>query len=140
MKTFRAKVSYGLLIPIILLIVVEIIWLMAQSHMNTGSFLVVAILLATLIFILILFLKTVYIIDGDKLIIKSGFLFTTKVDIHSIKTIRKSNSLQAAPAPSMDRLEINYGKFDSILISPLNKETFFTALRGINRDIESDLA
>ncbi|MFT6826834.1 MAG: hypothetical protein ACI9Z3_001222 [Roseivirga sp.] len=139
MKTFKAKVSYGLLIPIILLIIVEITWLFAKPQINTNAFLTIAILLATVALILILFLKTVYTINGDKLIIKSSFLYSKQIDIHAIKTIRKSRDLTSSPAPSLDRLEISYGKLDSILISPLRKRTFVTSLKEINSDIESDI-
>lgn len=141
MKTFKAKVSYGLLIPIILLMAFQIAWLlMAYVQLTFGAYIIIGVLVMAIIFTLLLFLKTEYSIYGDVLLIKSGLVFKTEININTIRTIRKSRNLLASPAPSLDRLEIAYGKFDSILISPLKKEDFVHAVKAINNKIESDIA
>lgn len=42
----------------------------------------------------------------------------------------------SSPALSLDRLEVFYNKFDSVIISPQNKEDFIVALQNINPAIE----
>ena len=71
---------------------------------------------------------THYTIDGKNLIVKSGFLVNKTIAISSIKKITETNSLLSAPAMSLDRLEISYGKFDDIIISPKEKQVFITHL------------
>ena len=77
-----------------------------------------------------------YIIDNEYLTIKTRFIFNQKFSINSIRTIEKSNSIQAAAANSFDRLEIIYNKFDSILVSPENNQQFIEDLLSVNPKIE----
>ena len=44
--------------------------------------------------------------------------------------------MNSAPANSFDRIEIIYNKFDSIIISPENKQQFIESLLVINPDIK----
>lgn len=139
MKIFKAKVSYGLLIPIITVLAIQVFWISLHPPINTGKLIVIAILLATIAFILMMFLRTVYMISDEQLIVKTGFFSPKIIDIQSIKAVNKTNSPLASPAPSMDRIEITYGKFDSIIISPLDKEAFVSSLKRINNEILSNI-
>jgi hypothetical protein len=42
----------------------------------------------------------------------------------------------SSPALSLDRIEIFYNKFDSVIISPKNKADFVAELKSINPAIE----
>ncbi|MFC3199468.1 PH domain-containing protein [Parapedobacter deserti] len=50
--------------------------------------------------------------------------------------IEETRTLISAPAPSLDRLEIFYNKFDSIVISPKDKQGFIADLLKLNPEIE----
>ncbi len=90
-------------------------------------------------FILHLFLKILYIIDEGKLIIKTGFIRYKPIDIKSIKKMAPTNSIVSSPAPSFDRIEIKYGKYDDIIISPKDKQNFVKHLLKINPEINNEI-
>jgi len=52
-----------------------------------------------------------------------------------IRKIEETNNPLSAPALSIDRLEIHFNKFDSLLISPKNKKDFIADLQQINPEI-----
>lgn len=81
--------------------------------------------------------NTYYVVNSSQksLIILSGLFFKKSIEIDSIKRVEDSNSLLSAPAMSMKRLEIIYNKFDSILISPKDKEGFVVALQEVKPEI-----
>lgn len=96
----------------------------------------IAINLATGLFIVYTFNNTKYTIDGSVLHVKCGFLYKKDIEIQSIKKIEESRSLLSSPAASMDRLEILFNQYDSILISPKEKHEFIYELLKINPAIE----
>ena len=65
--------------------------------------------------------RTYYQVRSKVLHIRSGF-WSCEVDINSIRKISKTSDLSSAPALSFDRLEILYNKFDTVVISPRDKE------------------
>ncbi|MBF0597811.1 PH domain-containing protein [Faecalibacter rhinopitheci] len=103
------------------------------SEFNLIGTIVIVVLF---VFITYLLLSTVYTINNNskKLVVKSGY-FYRKIDIEHIKTIKKSKSWISSPALSIDRIEISYNKYDSVLISPKNREQFIQELSAINPNI-----
>ncbi|MEG0697900.1 MAG: PH domain-containing protein, partial [Algoriella sp.] len=69
---------------------------------------------------------------------KSGFLVNKKIDINSITKISKTNNPISSPALSLDRIEIFYNKYDSVIISPKNEQEFIQDLQKINSSIIID--
>lgn len=131
MKRFYSKIGLEVVIPIVLIIGVTTTLMVLQKAWPG-----VAVLLVTLLFIVHLITTTYYQIEHGALRIKSGFIINKLIAINSIRKIHKSNSLFSSPAASLDRLEIFYNKYDSILISPKDKEEFLAQLRNINPAIE----
>lgn len=86
------------------------------------------------IFIFLLWVNTKYYIRDEHVVIK-GIFKDTLIPIASITSVRPTRNPLSAPALSMDRLEINYGKYDFALISPLEKERFLEELLKINPHI-----
>lgn len=82
-----------------------------------------------------MFLTTYYIINGNDLIIKCGFLFNKTIKIDTIKKIEETNNLLSSPAASLDRIEIGYNQYDSVMISPKDKLDFINQLVTINENI-----
>jgi hypothetical protein len=86
-----------------------------------------------------MFLKTEYYIEENLLKIKCGLLFNKSIEIHKIKKISKTNSLITSPAPSFDRIEITYGEYDEIILSPKDKLTLAKDLTTIHPAIENNI-
>jgi hypothetical protein len=80
---------------------------------------------------------TYYIIEGNELICKSLFL-KKKIEINSIRTIEKSNSLGSLfkIATAFHGLSIHYNKFDDVFISPENHPEFCKLLNEQNPSIQ----
>jgi hypothetical protein len=76
--------------------------------------------------------NTYYTITGNWLLVKNSFVINRKIDIGSIKKIIPIKNMLSAPALSMDRLKIFYNQYDSVLISPEDKEEFIVRLKEIN--------
>lgn len=131
MKRFYSKIGLEVVIPIVLIIGVTTTLMVLQKAWPG-----VAVLLVTMLFIVHLITNTYYQIEHSALRIKSGFIINKLIAINSIRKIQKSNSIFSSPAASLDRLEIFYNKYDSILISPKDKQEFLAQLRNINPAIE----
>lgn len=81
---------------------------------------------------------TYYEINGGQLKIVGG-PFRWKIDIMMIMSIRKTRNPLSSPALSLNRLELQYGKWGTILISPKNEEQFCEELKKINSKIDLNL-
>lgn len=80
---------------------------------------------------------TGYQVEGKLLRLKFG-PFKSKVHINEIKKISRTKSPFTAPALSVDRLEILYGKYDVINISPQNESELIHSLLAVNPNIQID--
>lgn len=83
--------------------------------------------------VLPIFLNTSYTINGGILQVRSGWIVRTDIPVASIKAIRPTNSILSSPALSVaDRIEITYGKFDSVIVSPKERAEFIADLARLN--------
>lgn len=99
------------------------------------------IFLPVYILFLYLNLSTKYTItEAGILEVKCGFFYNKRFDIHKIKSISKNGNLISSPAPSLDRIELTYGNFEVIVISPEDKNEFARELTIVNPKIENKLA
>ena len=99
-----------------------------------GLFIGLAVGIPMAVFIALLWVNTKYYIQDKHVVIK-GIFKDTLIPIVSITSVRPTRNPLSAPALSMDRLEINYGKYEFALISPLEKERFMEELLKINPHI-----
>ncbi|WP_010094584.1 PH domain-containing protein [Ornithinibacillus scapharcae] len=81
--------------------------------------------------------KTAYIVKDGNLRVVFG-PFSKVIMISDIQKISKSKNPLAAPALSIDRLKIQYGKYDVLLISPKNEREFIIQLIQENAQIQLD--
>jgi hypothetical protein len=81
-------------------------------------------------------IHTTYTIDQHTLWIKSPLILPIPIEIESIRSIQESRDPISSPAASLDRLEIQYGQTDRVLISPKCKKEFLRHLITIRPDIE----
>ncbi len=138
-KKYSSKVSYGLLFIVFIVFFSPLILNLIKSGITQNM--VFLGLFLTIIFGLIthMFLKTVYTIDGNKLKIKCGFFTYKPIEINDIKEITKSNNIISSPAASFDRIEIKYGKFEEVIISPKDKFEFAKYLTNLNPKIKNNI-
>lgn len=137
MKTFKTKIGYEILSFIIIVFAIIITTAVYKGASKDTLFTLGGILTLVMAVILYLMFSTEYIVTERKLIIKCGFLKKTELNIDDIKSIERSNSILASPSPSLDRIELGYGKFDSVLVSPKDKITFAKVLTEINPNIDN---
>ena len=71
--------------------------------------------------------STTYTVSNTELRIVSG-PFRWSIAREDIVSVSPTNSMQSAPALSMDRLAIRYGNGQVVLVSPEDKEGFLSAL------------
>lgn len=134
MTTYKSKIDLWLWIPVILgmmlcfwsSLLVEFNWIIFLSGFLPLMF------CADLIFF-----RTYYTIDNQtqKLRIKCGFITDFTIDVNKITSIRNTRSLLSAPAASLDRIEVKYGKSLSVVISPKEKQKFIAELLNLNPEI-----
>jgi len=134
MAKFKSKISIGLV-----LFLAIILGGMFIKLLYDGTWSVSVLIFCQILFIAHLFLTTFYIVENEKLHVKSGFLINILIDIQQIKKISETNTIMSAPAVSFDRLEILYNKFDTVVISPKEKMQFIEAIKKINPLVEVKL-
>ncbi|GAA0870920.1 PH domain-containing protein [Gangjinia marincola] len=138
-KKYPSKISYPLLIIIVLGFLAIIVPNAINTKVEFQQIVLLGIVIIVFALILHMFLSTYYLIENEYLRIKCGVFSYKPISIHEIKEISKTNSFMSAPAPSFDRIEITYRKFDSILISPKDKLGFAQQLKEINQDIRINI-
>lgn len=131
-KVYPSKKGVVVYIPIVILAGLVSVNVIVGDYW--GSIFCAAIVLAV---VLPMLLNTSYTITDDgALKVRCGFFVNILIEVNTIKKIEATKSMLSSPALSLDRLEVFYNKFDSVIISPQNKEDFIVALQNINPAIE----
>ena len=133
--TYRSKISFGILIPLIILL------FMVNIYMSDNGIWKALIKFGIVIlFLAYLYFNTSYVFTTDnKLKIRCGIFVNKEIIINNINKIKRTRNPTASPSLSMDRLEISYNKKDIIIISPEKKETFLQQLKESNPTIIFEL-
>src|SRR3569833_2148605 len=125
-KTYKSKV--GTLYILVLCFLLIPLFSMLYEGVLAGVFIAAAVI----VFLIYLYFATSYIIDGDKLIIKVGFLGSRIIPVMSITSIESTGSLFSGPAFSINgRLQLNAGG-NTVVISPQRPGAFCADLQEIN--------
>ena len=95
------------------------------------------IMVAVILFVGWVWFGTGYEISHDELRIRCG-PFRQRIPLQEIKEIKKTRSPLSAPACSLDRMEIKYGKSKRVMISPADKENFIKAIVEKSQHIQLD--
>jgi len=138
-KKYSSKVSYGLLIVVFIVFFSPLIFNLIESGITLNMVLLGLFLTITFGLIVHMFFKTEYTIAEDRLYIKCGFFTYKPIEISDIKEITKSNNIISSPAASFDRIEIRYGKYEEIIISPKDKFEFAKYLTNLNPKIRNNI-
>jgi hypothetical protein len=127
--TFRSKVdAWFVAIPI--LVAVRLLW-PVPGHLRAGgdipwTNLIVSVVL--LVFFYLLTRSIRYEISDEALIVHQP-LFKGVIPLASIYKLRATRSILAAPALSLDRIEVLASKGPYVVISPRDKDAFVRAIR-----------
>ena len=138
-KKYSSKVSYGLLTVVFIVFFSPLILNLIKSGINLNLTLISLFLIIIFGLITHMFLKTEYTIEDQKLKIKCGFFTYKPIEINEIREITKSSNIISSPAASFDRIEIKYGKFEELIISPKNKFEFAQYLTNLNPKIKNNI-
>lgn len=129
--TFKSKIGLELVIPLgVILTGASIPMIMDGAWPGLIIVGLVALFTGHMIY------TTYYVIDNGIINIRCGFLVNQNVEVSSIKSIKETNNALSSPASSLDRLEIAYNKYDSVMISPKDKAGFIALLKVLKPDIE----
>lgn len=131
-QVFKSKISWWLFAPLLLLLLS-----IGGYALRNGQWAAALPLAAPLAFIASLLLRTRYTITASELIIVCGPL-TWRVPLPQITHVTPTHNPLSSPALSLDRLEIRYGKYDSVLVSPADQAGFLAALLRLNPAIRHD--
>lgn len=131
MEIYKSKIDYWLVGTMYLITLIPTIPALIYAFSWTLVFLVVILLVlaSSLIF------NTKYIIENETLSIKCGILPIEKYSIQQIQSIQNTNTIMAAPAISLDRIEIRFTNRKAVVISPLDKHRFIEYVCKVNPTI-----
>lgn len=135
-KVYRSKISPFLTIILIAATISPLIPLFFKPYDSSALLVCLLCFLVCLVICIPALFMTYYTIEEDSLHIKSGFFFHKTLAIASIRKIEETNNIISSPAPSLDRLEIIYHKYDSVLISPADKEGFLKEMASLNPELQ----
>jgi len=140
MATYKSKFGYEIVVFLSVILGAIIGFMIYQNEPIKAIISVCEIFALVYGFFFYLNFSTEYTITNDNLLkVKCGFIYNKLFDINKIKSIKKSNNLISSPAPSLDRIELTYGQYGLIVISPKNKFEFANELTKKNRKIENNL-
>lgn len=138
-KKYPSKVSRGLLFFIFIVFYGPLIPGLINNDLSGKMIGLIGFVSLVFAFILHLFFGTYYTIENNKLKIKCGIFSYKPIEIDKIKEVSKTKNIISSPAPSFDRIEIKYGKFDKIIISPKGKLNFANDLVAVNPNIKNNV-
>lgn len=130
-KTYKSKIDIWLVVLFYVMMLLPTL----VALIDMFSWIMVALDVLLFGFVSITLFNTKYIIDGELLYIKCGFLPKEKCFISQIVKIKNTHNIISAPAISLDRIEIRLNNRQQLIISPLDKEEFINHLRAINPNI-----
>lgn len=125
-KTYKSRVSILSVMLMVVTCMIPIIFVPKEDY------LVFLAVMSPIVCAVILSLFSIkYVIDGNTLSIYSMWIFHNDIDIRTIKKIEPSRSMLSAPAASLNRLKISYGKYDEVLVSPRYQDDFIKTINEI---------
>ena len=137
MKIYKANrkglINYLLIGSVILPIV---IFFLDKNTFTEKPFILLP-LLSPLILIFWIYFDTIYKIEENEFIYRSGFL-RGKIEIQNIKEILKGKTMWSGIKPALARkgLIIKFNKYDEIYIAPGNNDELISDLIKLNSEIK----
>lgn len=137
-ENFKTKVypsKFGWAVFLFLLVLFLSLFWVGYDSEKEHQWIFMLIGISTLGFFVLTSKLTNYRIEEHYLHIKCPPFYNKKIAINSITKVAVSRNLISSPAPSLDRIEIYFNTYDSIVISPKDKLQFMEDLKRINPSI-----
>ncbi len=135
-KIYKSKFGWAVFSFIAAIFFVTL-WLSYQPEKNIyGSILAIIIPMVVLALYAIMSLAIRYTITATDMHIKFLPFYNKSIALDRIRKVEVTRNIMSSPAPSLDRIEIYFDKFDSVVISPKNKLQFMDDLKALNPSIE----
>lgn len=134
-KIYPSKINYWVYLPVTAFIAYFITKAIIEGQWAG----VIVVGTVSVLLFLPMILNTRYRITDTILNVKSGFVINKNIEIANIRSIEPNHSIWSAPALSFDRIEIHYNRYDSVIISPKNKEDFIETIKQINPAIVTEV-
>ncbi|WP_396223835.1 PH domain-containing protein [Gemmatimonas sp.] len=135
--TFRSRIDWWL-VAIVFGALGSAAWGVGEGlsrKPTTGDWVAAVVTSLVLALVTWVFTSTQYEVGPVELVIRSGPLRAT-VPIATIRRVSASRTLLAGPALSLHRLEVDYGKYDTAIVSPADQAAFILALTARNPAID----
>lgn len=126
-QTFRSAVTWWLFAIILVLQLGALTAVVKQTGPGPAALVV----LGSIVLVGSLLAFTHYTITPDELVVRSSFL-RWRVPLAAIDRVWPAHNPLSAPALSLNRLAIHYGRFGFLLISPQDRTAFVGALLARN--------
>jgi membrane protein YdbS with pleckstrin-like domain len=123
---FKSAISLMLVVPVFMLIGFTTA-LMAREGVWPG----VIVNALGIAFMVHAYFTTYYELEEDALHIQCSFFYSLRIPYTSIRKVKYTSNPLSSPAFSLKRLQIDYGKMSSVMISPHTREAFLEALRPL---------
>lgn len=137
---YKSKIDWwvGIVLWVPAIVLVGILVNVAISFSGKDILMLVLLSLPSIFSFLLIgsvFFGTYYLINDGVLTLRCGVMMNTKIKISEITSILPTKTKLSSPALSADRLEIRYGKYGKVVISPENKEAFIAQCKALNPGI-----
>ena len=134
MKTYRTRISVGLVVFII--VVLLVCFLPGILGEGGWQMLISLCLVAVPMFYLLYAIK--YTIDGTTLKVTVLSVFNDKYDLTKLVSVVPTRTILSAPASSLKRIRLDFSDGNAVVISPRYQEDFLDELRKINPKVQID--
>jgi hypothetical protein len=134
-KVYKSKFGWAVFLFMTALFTV-IFWMNFDYEEGPwGAFSLVLVFGGILGLFSILSVSTRYTISATSLHIRCLPFYNKIIEMTAITKVAVTRNLISSPAPSLDRIEVYFGKYDSIVISPKDKLQFMEDLKKANPSI-----
>lgn len=128
--TAKTDLAFCILLSVtfLMMLIIGLLPLLELGSAHIGAWILLVVMWGLSFFFVWMWRSTVYMIGLTELIIRYG-PFKKIIPLAAITKVMPVKSLVSSAALSYSRLEILYGKWDTVHISPLKQEDFLSLLR-----------
>lgn len=123
MKMYRSKIDLWLIA-----LLGGVTTLLAWSVWQSGHLLALIAMTIWFAILALAIFPCSYTLTDDHLLIRTG-VRKRRIAYADIRSVRRSGSILAAPALSLKRVEIRFGRSDAAILSPADREQFMEDVR-----------
>ena len=134
MKTYRTRISVGLVAFIIVVILVCCL----PGILGEGGWRMLIAMCITCVPVFYLLYAIKYTIDGTILRVTVLHIFNDEYDLTQLESVVPTRTILSAPASSLKRIRLDFTGGQTAVISPRNQEDFLAELRKINPKVYID--